>query len=59
MSADKPLSPEVAASPSAPETAGEHSDLNKTNETAAEPSLQGAAPADTPCLLYTSDAADD
>jgi len=48
MSADKPLSPEVAASPSAPETAGEHSDLNKTNETAAEPSLQGAAPADTP-----------
>jgi len=48
MSADKPLSPEVAASPSAPETAGEHSDLNKTNETAAEPSIQGAAPADTP-----------
>lgn len=48
MSADKPLSPEVVASPSTPETAGEHSDLNKTNETAAEPSLQGAAPADTP-----------
>ena len=47
MSADKPLSPEVVASPSTPETAGEHSDLNKTNETAAEPSLQGAAPADT------------
>lgn len=47
MSADKPLSPEVAASPSAPETAGD-SDLNKTNETAAEPPIQGAAPADTP-----------
>ena len=48
MSADKPLSPEVVASPSAPENAGEHSDLNKTNETAAEPSPQGAAPVDTP-----------
>lgn len=48
MSADKPLSPEVAASPSTPETAGEHSDLSKTNQTAAEPSPQGAAPADTP-----------
>ena len=57
MSADKPLSPEVAASPSAPETAGEHSDLNKTNETAAEPSLQGAAPADTPVEAAEASAA--
>ena len=57
MSADKPLSPEVAASPSAPETAGEHSDLNKTNETAAEPSLQGAAPADTPAEAAEASAA--
>ena len=48
MSADKPLSPEVVASPSAPETAGEHADLNKTNETAVVPSPLGAAPADTP-----------
>ena len=48
MSADKPLSPEVVASPSTPETAGEHSDLNKTNQNAADPSPQGAAPADTP-----------
>ncbi|WP_240824855.1 twin-arginine translocase subunit TatC [Desulfovibrio sp. UIB00] len=48
MSADKPLSPEVVASPSTPETAGEHSDLNKTDQNAAEPSPQGAAPADTP-----------
>ena len=48
MSADKPLSPEVVASPSAPETAGENSDLNKTNETAEVPSPQGAAPVDTP-----------
>ena len=48
MSADKPLSPEVVASPSTPETAGEHSALNKTNQNAAEPSPQGAAPADTP-----------
>lgn len=57
MSADKPLSPEVAASPSTPETAGEHSDLNKTNETAAEPSLQGAAPADTPVEAAEASAA--
>lgn len=57
MSADKPLSPEVAASPSAPETAGEHSDLNKTNETAAEPSLQGAASADTPVEAAEASAA--
>jgi len=57
MSADKPLSPEVAASPSAPETAGEHSDLNKTNETAAEPPLQGAAPADTPVEAAEASAA--
>ena len=57
MSADKPLSPEVAASPSAPETAGEHSDLNKTNETAAEPSIQGAAPADTPVEAAEASAA--
>ena len=57
MSADKPLSPEVAASPSAPETAGEHSDLNQTNETAAEPSLQGAAPADTPVEAAEASAA--
>ena len=57
MSADKPLSPEVAASPSAPETAGEHSDLNKTNETAAEPSPQGAAPADTPVEAAEASAA--
>lgn len=57
MSADNPLSPEVAASPSAPETAGEHSDLNKTNETAAEPSLQGAAPADTPVEAAEASAA--
>ena len=57
MSADKPLSPEVVASPSTPETAGEHSDLNKTNETAAEPSLQGAAPADTPVEAAEASAA--
>ena len=57
MSADKPLSPEVAASPSAPETAGEHSDLNKTNETAAEPPLQGAATADTPVEAAEASAA--
>ncbi|WP_291443953.1 twin-arginine translocase subunit TatC [Desulfovibrio sp.] len=57
MSADKPLSPEVAASPSAPETAGERSDLNKTNETAAEPSPQGAAPADTPVEAAEASAA--
>ncbi|WP_411330306.1 twin-arginine translocase subunit TatC [Desulfovibrio desulfuricans] len=57
MSADKPLSPEVAASPSAPETAGERSDLSKTNETAAEPSPQGAAPADTPVEAAEASAA--
>ena len=57
MMAEKPLSPQVAASPSAPETAGEHSDLNKTNETAAEPSIQGAAPADTPVEAAEASAA--
>ena len=57
MSADKPLSPEAAASPSAPETAGERSDLSKTNETAAEPSPQGAAPADTPVEAAEASAA--
>lgn len=57
MSADKPLSPEVVASPSTPETAGEHSDLNKTNQNAAEPSPQGAAPADTPVEAAEASAA--
>ncbi len=47
MSADKPLSPEVVASPSAPETAGEQPDL-KTNETATVPPSQSAVPADAP-----------
>ena len=47
MSADKPLSPEVVASPSAPETAGEHADL-KANATATAPSSPSATPADTP-----------
>lgn len=55
MSADKPLSPEVAESPLAPEIAGEESDLKK-NETAATPPSRSAAPADTPDAQETSSA---
>jgi len=52
MSTDKPLSPEVAAATSAPETAGDAS-LNKVNDTATapvDPAADATAPAQTPSV---------